>query len=90
MKLVPAQPKIYHICHVDRLPSIVADGCLWCDAEIVRRAPKGTSIGMTRIKQRRLNELSARFHKSLYGYAARRSTTTRSGTLGRLSFVISA
>lgn len=26
---VPAQPKIYHIVHVDRLPSIVADGCLW-------------------------------------------------------------
>lgn len=28
---VPAQPKIYHIVHVDRLPSIIADGCLWCD-----------------------------------------------------------
>lgn len=46
---VPAQPKIYHIVHVDRLPSIVADGCLWCDAEIVRRAPKGTTIGMNSI-----------------------------------------
>ena len=33
---VPMQPKIYHIMHVDRLPSIVADGYLWCDAEIVR------------------------------------------------------
>jgi hypothetical protein len=24
--LVPPQPKIYHIAHVDRLPSFVADG----------------------------------------------------------------
>lgn len=52
--LVPTQPKIYHIAHVDRLPSIVADGYLWCDAEIVRRAPAGTTIGMSSIKQRRL------------------------------------
>ena len=51
--LVPPQPKIYHIVHVDRLPSIVADGFLWCDAEIVRRAPPGTTIGMNGIKQRR-------------------------------------
>lgn len=51
---VPAQPKIYHIVHVDRLPSIIADGCLWCDAEIVNRDPPGTTIGMNGIKQRRL------------------------------------
>jgi hypothetical protein len=54
---VPTQPKIYHIVHVDRLPSIIADGYLWCDAEVVRRAPVGTTIGMNHIKQRRLNEL---------------------------------
>ena len=56
---VPAQPKLYHIVHVDRLPSIVADECLWCDREVVRRAPPGTTIGMSSIKQRRLNELDA-------------------------------
>jgi ssDNA thymidine ADP-ribosyltransferase, DarT len=50
----PAQPKIYHIVHVDRLTSIIADGCLWCDAEINRRAAPGTVIGMGSIKQRRL------------------------------------
>ena len=55
---VPAQPKVYHIVHVDRLASIVADGCLWCDAEIARRAPPGTTIGMSGIKQRRLAELA--------------------------------
>jgi hypothetical protein len=51
---VPAQPKIYHIVHVDRLPSIIADGCLWCDAETIRRSPPGTTVGINHIKQRRL------------------------------------
>ncbi len=63
---VPAQPKIYHIVHVDRLPSIIADGCLWCDAEILRRSPPGTTIGMNGIKQRRLNELTLTSHPELH------------------------
>jgi ssDNA thymidine ADP-ribosyltransferase, DarT len=63
---VPMQPKIYHIVHVDRLPSIVADDYLWCDAEIVRRTPPGTTIGMNGIKQRRLNELTLSSHRDLY------------------------
>jgi len=63
---VPAQPKLYHIVHVDRLPSIVADGLLWCDAEIVRRAPPGTTIGMNGIKQRRLNELTLSSYPDLH------------------------
>jgi hypothetical protein len=50
----PAQPKIYHIVHVDRLASIVADGCLWSDAVIVQRTGGGTMIGMGSIKERRL------------------------------------
>lgn len=64
--LVPPQPKIYHIAHLDRLPSIVADGFLWCDAEIVRRMPPGTIIGMNGIKQRRLNELRLSSHRDLH------------------------
>lgn len=63
---VPAQPKLYHIAHVDRLPSIVADQCLWCDREVVRRAPPGTTIGMNSIKQRRLNELHLASHPDLF------------------------
>lgn len=63
---VPAQLKIYHIVHVDRLPSIIADGHLWCDAEIVRRAPSGTTIGMNAIKQRRLNQLTLTSHPDLH------------------------
>lgn len=50
----PAAPKIYHIVHVDRLASIVADGALWSDAILQGRARPGTSIGMRTIKQRRL------------------------------------
>ena len=50
----PAQPKIYHIVHVDRLASIVADGWLWSDAEVVTRGQPGTTIGMGGIKARRL------------------------------------
>jgi len=38
---VPAEPKLYYIVHVDRLESIVADGFLWCDSEVVRRASGG-------------------------------------------------
>jgi hypothetical protein len=51
---VPAQPKIYHILHADRLPSVLAAGGLWCDAEMQRRGGGGTTIGMSAIKQRRL------------------------------------
>lgn len=63
--LVPPQPKIYHIAHVDRLPAIVADGFFWCDAEVIRRAPAGTTIGMSSIKQRRLT-LPLGSHPSLH------------------------
>ena len=51
----PAEPKIYHIVHVDRLASIIADGCLWSDTEVQRRAPPGTTIGHPEIKKRRLS-----------------------------------
>ena len=62
---VPDQPKIYHIVHVDRLPSIIADGCLWCDAEIIRVPKSGTTIGMSEIKQRRL-QLPLSSHPDLH------------------------
>lgn len=51
----PAAPMIYHIVHVDKLPSIIADGYLLCDAVISRRQTSGTTIGMGSIKQRRLS-----------------------------------
>ncbi|MBR0676260.1 DUF4433 domain-containing protein [Roseomonas alkaliterrae] len=51
---VPAAPKIYHILHVDRLPSVLADECLFSDAVMQARPASGTTIGMGTIKQRRL------------------------------------
>ena len=52
--LVPNQPKIYHIVHVDNLASIVSDGFLWSDAAMAGRQGTGTTIGISSIKQRRL------------------------------------
>lgn len=63
---VPAQPKIFHICHVDRLASIVAAGGLLSDAAVVQAAVPGTVIGMNHIKQRRLQELRLNSHPGLY------------------------
>lgn len=63
---VPSEPKIYHIVNVDRLASIIEDGWLWCDAEVARRSAGGTTIGMSRIKQRRLNELRLSSHPDLF------------------------
>jgi hypothetical protein len=63
---VPVRPKIYHIVHVDRLPSIIHDGYIWCDAEILRRSPPGTTIGMNGIKKRRLTELTLTSHPDLH------------------------
>lgn len=63
---VPNQPKIYHIVHVDRLKSIMEDGCLWCDAEIHRRSSPGTTIGMGHIKRRRMTENVLQSHWGVY------------------------
>ena len=62
---VPGKPKIYHIVHVDRLSSIAADGCLWCDATIAQCNSPGTTIGMNAIKQRRL-QLPLKSHSDLH------------------------
>lgn len=54
MAPVPQHPKIYHIVHVDRLESIVQEGCLWSDAEARERDLTGTTIGLPWIKERRM------------------------------------
>ena len=50
----PAHPNVYHIIHVDRLLSVIADGRLWCDEVMAGRPGGGTTIGMSDIKARRL------------------------------------
>ena len=53
--VAPKNPKIAHIVHVDRLSSIVKEGCLWCDAEVAERSLSGTTIGIGEIKRRRMS-----------------------------------
>ena len=53
MSRPPLSPKIYHITHVQNLPSIT-DGGLWSDAALIARGGPAASIGMGSIKLRRL------------------------------------
>jgi ssDNA thymidine ADP-ribosyltransferase, DarT len=50
----PTNPKLYHITHVQNLPSILAAGCLSSDAQRIARGLVTTNVGMTKIKERRL------------------------------------
>lgn len=50
----PVQPKIYHIVHVDRLGAIATGGYLLSDAAMSGSTGAGTTIGMSKIKERRL------------------------------------
>jgi len=53
---IPSNPKIYHIVHIDRLASILDQGCLWSDATVQDGQMPGTTIGMSTIKERRLTK----------------------------------
>jgi ssDNA thymidine ADP-ribosyltransferase, DarT len=44
----PENPKIYHITHVDNLPSIIAAGELISDAAIIEQGGPPAVIGMSR------------------------------------------
>lgn len=61
---VPKDPKIYHITHVDNLAGIIRDGVLWSDGERLARELQCTMVGMSEIKQRRLQELPVTCHVS--------------------------
>lgn len=63
---MPAQPKIYHICHVDRLPSILESNGLFSDAMVQENDLPGTVVGMSNIKQRRLTVLRLESHPDLF------------------------
>mgnify|MGYP001194564988 CR=1 FL=1 len=62
----PAEPKLYHIIHIDRIASVLADDCLWADSHMAARQDTGTTIGMGEIKARRLNELRLASHPTLH------------------------
>jgi hypothetical protein len=58
----PNRPKIYHITPVENLRAIAAEGGLLSDARMAARGGPPTTIGMSPIKLRRLEELSVRCH----------------------------
>ena len=62
MSPVPAQPRIYHITHVDNLASIVRAGVLLSDATMVARGGPSVTIGMSEIKRRRIEEIMVSCH----------------------------
>ncbi len=61
MSMRPQPTGIYHITHVENLASIALDGALLSDAEMIARQGPNLVIGMSSIKQRRL-ELPVKCH----------------------------
>ncbi len=62
MANVPANPKIYHITHLRNLPPIVEAGVLWSDAKRIELGLSCDVVGMSHIKQRRLQEIEVGCH----------------------------
>ncbi len=58
--------KIYHIVHIDKLQSIINSGGLLSDSEVIARGLGGTTIGMNKIKQRRLDEITLDTYPDLF------------------------
>jgi len=49
-----ANPKVYHITHVNNLPLIIAAGELISDSSIIQQGGPPVAIGMSKIKRRRI------------------------------------
>lgn len=62
----PTQIKLYHIVHIDKLSSIIEHGGLLCDEYVIKNNLAGTTIGMSSIKKRRLEELKLNTYPDLY------------------------
>ncbi|MBT3202062.1 MAG: DUF4433 domain-containing protein [Phycisphaerales bacterium] len=58
----PANPKIYHITHLDNLPAIVNTGEILSDARMLEMNHDCTVIGMSDIKRRRLEDIQVSCH----------------------------
>jgi hypothetical protein len=58
----PAEPKIYHITHVDNLKGIVMEGGLLSDARVAQRGDPIQPVGMSEIKRRRLYKIEVPCH----------------------------
>lgn len=65
----PDRILLYHIVHYDKLPFILNSGKsgeLLCDSDVQRQQLVGTSIGMDKIKNRRMNELTLHSYPELF------------------------
>jgi hypothetical protein len=63
MVSIPSHPKIYHITHVDNLPNIAKRMELVSDAKRITNGLNCSLVGMSTIKQRRLNEIEVSCHR---------------------------
>lgn len=77
MESVLADPRIYHITHVDNLPAIIEEGQLVSDAEMVIRGGPAAAIGMSDIKRRRVEQLHVPCHPGTRVGIMCRSTSAR-------------
>ncbi len=59
---IPARPKIFHITHASNLQRIIEEGALWSDAQRITQKLETKIVGMSTIKQRRLEELVVSCH----------------------------
>jgi hypothetical protein len=62
MASVPLSPKIYHITHIDNLPNIASSMGLVSDANRIASGMNCSLVGMSTIKQRRLEEIEVSCH----------------------------
>ena len=63
---IPQQLKIYHILHIDKLSAVLDNKALFSDSVMAQSNPAGTTIGMSKIKARRLTELTLSSHPELH------------------------
>lgn len=63
---IPQAPKLFHILHHDKLEDVINSGGLHSDAGLAANDPNGTTIGMNKIKRRRLTELRLYNYPDLY------------------------
>lgn len=59
---IPERPKVYHITHIDNLSRIIGAKRLWSDAKRIEKGLTCSEIGMSNIKNRRLNEIIVDCH----------------------------
>jgi hypothetical protein len=62
MASVPTNPKIYHITHIDNLANIATSTGLVSDARRIADQLDCSLVGMSTIKQRRLNDIKVACH----------------------------